>query len=1001
MQNELYVRKNTLGLIYQIPQVFDKWYTSQHNCDSVYKNADSILNKTIGLIIKKGVEMISSQGVYSIDENIFIDKYLTGSLDTFFEALDFMKDKIFDIEGREQSEREYRWTRKENRGKVIGGGFGLKGAIKGMATAGAMNATTGMMHSLGNALGNMGSSISASQNKAAVYKNSREPLKEALILCALHVQDGIRDALKKEANVKCKKITSMNINQAGAIVKNYRQGRIPDEQKLKQIVLALSLNPYEGEVYDIIWDDYKDKNGELRKMAAYFGDSLEQRIREKSKKYGETLFTKNCSMYENAFNKQKVAMKCEEQIRITLNILIKYCKDYDIQETDVPVMEKCRQLLKSIDHNIRTVHGNTYETRELAERVASDYRIFYKGLSENFIFDEQTYDYILSREYCTEEFKSILNPLFDKEKKRRTPENIYENIFEIIKEDLGDSLLNRKWIDIPNYIGDIQPKEITIRTITEMPNDEIPLLLFNSSSNGKSGILITNYGLRIYSKGLLSNTNQFYPIDQIEMFECIGINVYAIHIYNQEILKTSIKQKNLDADEQIALGETITKIIRLISNLLPESRKQLHRILDGTIICECGMHLFSNETICPSCKKMRKANGEFVEARTCPYCNAIIPGMTKFCPICGNSLTEKIIENSNSSGENISDARNKRDVPHEINSANDIVDKKNSEEVANNGQQHMSEMNLKESRCSKKRIYSFMRWGITILFVLLLWSFVKHIAGAIFSNSSKNAPSSVTRNLADEVEDTSNPDEYGEGIKEENGLAGSNIGSEGDDEDSAKFYIRDPVSYDEWGIYVNYAYTVSTYVDKFYVKVNCEIRNESNSTREFSTSEFSLNNGGIIKETVGSGGYEYTKIAPDGSFNTDIEFLCPNNSNRVLDNMTMIVGDVSVCLAYRPQEEELRNKFFGVYISRKGTGAEQTMMVAPTESEGMYCVTDYLYSSIMGKMLITNEDYFTLDDKNLFKCGGLYYKWVPEEQRIYNADDTGAIEENRTPLEKQ
>ena len=54
---------------------------------------------------------------------------------------------------------------------MVGGGFGLGGALKGTATAGAINAVTGMGHSVVNAVGNVGSAISASNSKRSIYKD--------------------------------------------------------------------------------------------------------------------------------------------------------------------------------------------------------------------------------------------------------------------------------------------------------------------------------------------------------------------------------------------------------------------------------------------------------------------------------------------------------------------------------------------------------------------------------------------------------------------------------------------------------------------------------------------------------------------------------------------------------------------------------------------------------------------------------------------------------------
>lgn len=654
MQNELYVRTSISGFILQIPDIFDKWYTSQYDCDSVYKNAVNVWNKTIEPIIKKGVEMLSAQGVYSIDEKIFVDKYLTESCFAFFDELDIMQDRVAIINGLKQAEKDFRQDRKQSRGRVVGGGFGFSGAIKGMATAGAMNATTGMVHSLGNALGNMGSSINACHSKSEIYKESRKPLKEALVQCAFEIQDGIRNALEREAGIRCKYITLTDINQAEAIVKNYKEGRIPDEQKIKQLILALSLNPYSEEIYDIIWKNYGDKNGDLRKMSAYFGTSLEQRIRKKAEEYGKTLFWQNCSTYENAYDKQRAAINCEQQIRLTLAELIKYCKECDVPEKSIPVIEKCRQLLNDIDFNLRTVHGVTYKTREIAKSVESDYKTFYDALAGKDIFAEQTYGYVLAKKYYTSEFINVLNSLFGREEKLRNPQDIYKNIFDFINNNQNKDFAFSKWIEIPNFMGDLCAKESLIRTITEMSVEEVPLILFARSLNGKSGILITNLGLRVYSKGLLSNSNQFYPIEQIEAFECTGLDEYAVHIYKQNIVTISFRQKEMVDGNQIIFSKTISKIIRLVNNLFPEDRKNLYRILNSTITCECGMRLLPTEIICPSCKKMRKANGEFVETQICPSCNNTIQAGKKFCSNCGSQLIEGLINDINLKDETIS-----------------------------------------------------------------------------------------------------------------------------------------------------------------------------------------------------------------------------------------------------------------------------------------------------------------------------------------------------------
>ena len=118
---------------------------------------------------------------------------------------------------RQEEEEMYRQVRKESRGRVVGGGFGLGGAIKGMAQAGMMNAASGIAHSAFNAVGNVGSGIAASSDKAAIYKKYKEPLNTALMQDLYDIRNAIRTALQKEAGIVCKYVTDSEYDKAKAI----------------------------------------------------------------------------------------------------------------------------------------------------------------------------------------------------------------------------------------------------------------------------------------------------------------------------------------------------------------------------------------------------------------------------------------------------------------------------------------------------------------------------------------------------------------------------------------------------------------------------------------------------------------------------------------------------------------------------------------------------------------------------------------------------------------
>ncbi len=639
VENERYLRNATDEYIESVGEIFDEWYSAQGSCYAVVQNEKGVTDIEWPLL-QKATEILNAQGVYSLDETAFYDKYVIDSCldDNFQRKIIDLKKEIDEVDIRKEKEQMYRQARKAGRGRVVGGGFGFGGAIKGMAQAGMMNAVSGMAHSTVNLVGNIGSGIVASADKAAIFKEYREPLKTALMQDIHNIHNAIRIALQKEAGIVCKYVTASESDKAKAIWNNYRLGRIPAGKKKEQIIEALTLNPYGIEIYHSIWKDYGDKNGELRKMAIYFGVPLEQQIAETAEQYGNELFTRNCSLYEEAFDKKTVAVQIEKQIKATLDDLVQYCNRQAISEDNIARIAQCKQLLEEVDFEVRTVKGVVYDTRELAENVRKDFATFYHALQGKDIFASGTYEYIKATDYSTEEFKSILESVFETEYGLRTPEKIYENIDFIIRQSLSDEIIKSGWIDIPDRIGSFSSKEPMISSVTGTLTEELVLALFDRSSKGKSGILITNLFLRVYAKGLLIGENLAYPIEQIEKIECQKNDTYVISIHGESPVAFPMKRTEMTVDEQLAFADMLNELIQIIQNLSTESRLQLFRLFKHTKTCRCGMLLLADEKICPSCKWMIKDNGEFVETQICPKCNSYVQIGKKFCSTCGYQL---------------------------------------------------------------------------------------------------------------------------------------------------------------------------------------------------------------------------------------------------------------------------------------------------------------------------------------------------------------------------
>ncbi len=177
VENERYLRNATDEYIESVGEIFDEWYSAQGSCYAVVQNEKGVTDIEWPLL-QKATEILNAQGVYSLDETAFYDKYVIDSCldDNFQRKIIDLKKEIDEVDIRKEKEQMYRQARKAGRGRVVGGGFGFGGAIKGMAQAGMMNAVSGMAHSTVNLVGNIGSGIVASADKAAIFKEYREPL---------------------------------------------------------------------------------------------------------------------------------------------------------------------------------------------------------------------------------------------------------------------------------------------------------------------------------------------------------------------------------------------------------------------------------------------------------------------------------------------------------------------------------------------------------------------------------------------------------------------------------------------------------------------------------------------------------------------------------------------------------------------------------------------------------------------------------------------------------
>ena len=248
-------------------------YDSYPKLEKVLGDFDSQYGRFMRNTIKEAITMLIENKIYDIDENRYfsmMDEY--GYLLTADDAYSTIYEKYVEIEEGVESGQQYRSNRKASRGRVIGGGFGMSGAMKGMATAGALNMGAGALHSAGNLIGNAIDRSEANDKKAKLLKNAntRNSLVGGIYNDCLCVHVILVEILQNNG-FAIKNITKSQINTAAALFNAVKNPAFPKGEIMEKMVTVLENEPYNLDYYAFLIRMYKDENKHVETLANYFG----------------------------------------------------------------------------------------------------------------------------------------------------------------------------------------------------------------------------------------------------------------------------------------------------------------------------------------------------------------------------------------------------------------------------------------------------------------------------------------------------------------------------------------------------------------------------------------------------------------------------------------------------------------------------------------------------------------------------------------------------------
>lgn len=266
----------------QSKKAVKEFASSYHNWDDAATASDYAYGKFNSLIKEgflscKSIALEHSVYDYSVSKiNEYQWKQIT---EPFRSAYHKMNSDLNSINQEQRNEEIAREIRKETRSRVIGGGFGIQGAVKGMAIAGAVNLGTGIAHSAFNLVGNAFSSWAASSARSDLYNSSLGQL-----------QLGIRESFERLLPEIAKIITGkvhVDKNKELTIYKHIKEGAFGENIDLRNpFAEAFQAFPFDEELYLDYIHRFPDEEKKIMAMGKDIGMDLEEIFYDELHYYG-------------------------------------------------------------------------------------------------------------------------------------------------------------------------------------------------------------------------------------------------------------------------------------------------------------------------------------------------------------------------------------------------------------------------------------------------------------------------------------------------------------------------------------------------------------------------------------------------------------------------------------------------------------------------------------------------------------------------------------------
>jgi uncharacterized membrane protein YhaH (DUF805 family) len=327
---------------------FDEAYEEFKCADELFGELPDDMEMVLAETSAQVASDLAAHGIFDVSERS-IRSDLEARAETVADRFNVIKDQYLEIVSKASELEAQRQAARENRGGIVGGGFGVEGAARGIALAAVANATIGLVQGLAHNAEKAASDAGDKRKKQQLLADpaTKAAVGDFLVRVALQGAELVAATINNGGTFE--PVSEQARQRSAAIVENVMAGRVASDQLSSVLVQALTLDPFSVEAWACWLERLGDQDGSVQASATQLG-------------VGDVAARKVALI---AQRKAALPWATPEECRSSSIVLKKYAQwlgaAFDEEERAIEAK------ITTLDRERRTFNGIEYETADDAD----------------------------------------------------------------------------------------------------------------------------------------------------------------------------------------------------------------------------------------------------------------------------------------------------------------------------------------------------------------------------------------------------------------------------------------------------------------------------------------------------------------------------------------------------------------------------------------------------------------------------------------------------------